>query len=271
MWRIHICQTGCGEYTAAGESEERMSVVGIIPARYASTRFPGKPLATLAGRPMIQHVYERACRATSLEEVLVATDDQRIFDAVHAFGGEVIMTESSHETGTDRLAEVAQRLSAAHIIVNIQGDEPLINPDAIDAVVAPLLADKDIPMSSVMSPLPDFVGAWDSNIVKVVADLNGFAMYFSRAPIPSPREALTGAGPWFKHIGLYAYQRDFILKFTKLAPTPCELIEKLEQLRALEHGYRIKMVLRQDDTSIGVDTQEDLDRVRAILEGKLGD
>lgn len=244
------------------------SVVGIIPARYASTRFPGKPLADIAGQTMIQHVFDRACRATTLEEVLVATDDQRIFDAVLRFGGEAIMTSPDHPTGTDRLAEVAKRLSAAQIIVNIQGDEPLISPDAIDAVVAPLLADPSIPMSSVMSPMPDAIRSWDANVVKVVTDLQGFALYFSRAPIPSPREALTGPGPWKKHIGLYAYRRDFLLELTQLAPSPLEQLEKLEQLRVLEHGYRIKMVER-DDSSIGVDTPEDLERVRALIEKRL--
>lgn len=245
------------------------SVVGIIPARYASTRFPGKPLADLAGRPMIQHVYERACRATLLQEVLVATDDQRIFDAVRQFGGDVIMTDSNHPTGTDRLAEVAKRLPGVDIIVNIQGDEPLIDPAAIDAVVAPLQADASIPMSSVMSPMPDAVRSWDSNIVKVVTDLEGFALYFSRAPIPSPREATFGPGPWKKHIGLYAYRREFLLQLMQWEPTPLEQIEKLEQLRVLEHGSRIRMVERAEDSSIGVDTPEDLERVRAVLENRL--
>ncbi|HEX2952052.1 MAG TPA: 3-deoxy-manno-octulosonate cytidylyltransferase [Armatimonadota bacterium] len=245
------------------------SIVGIIPARYASTRFPGKPLADIAGRPMIQHVYDRVCRASLIDEVMVATDDQRIFDAVRRFGGEVIMTSPDHQTGTDRLAEVAKRLSAVEIIVNIQGDEPLIDPDAIDAVAAPLRDDPTIPMCSVMAPMPDAIRSWDANVVKVVTDLQGFALYFSRAPIPSPREALTGPGPWKKHIGLYAYRRDFLLTLTELAPTPLEKLEKLEQLRVLENGYRIKMVERTEDSSIGVDTPEDLERVRAVLESRL--
>lgn len=245
------------------------TVVGIIPARYASTRFPGKPLADIGGRPMIQHVFDRACRASLLEEVLVATDDLRIFDAVRRFGGEAIMTSPDHSTGTDRLAEVAKRLSAVEIIVNIQGDEPLISPETIDAVVQPMLDDPTIPMSSVMAPMPDAVRAWDANIVKVVTDLQGFALYFSRAPIPAPREILAGPGPWKKHIGLYAYRRDFLLQLTQLTPTPLEQLEKLEQLRVLEHGYRIKMVERTDDASIGVDTLEDLERVRSVLESQL--
>jgi len=245
------------------------SVVGIIPARYASTRFPGKPLVDLAGKPMIQHVYERACRAASLSAVLVATDDARIFDAVVSFGGKAVMTDAGHPTGTDRLAEVAGGLSTIDIIVNIQGDEPLIMPETIDAVTAPLIADAGIPMSSVMSPLPDADRAGDANIVKVVTDLQGFALYFSRAPIPYPREGVAGAGPWKKHVGLYAYRREFLLAFTRLTPTPLEQLEKLEQLRALEHGYRIRMVERADDGSIGVDTPEDLERARAILEAQL--
>ena len=179
------------------------------------------------------------------------------------------MTDPEHPTGTDRIAAVAKRLSAAEIIVNIQGDEPLISPETIDAAVAPLLADSAICMSSVMSPIPDAMRSWDANIVKVVTDLAGFALYFSRAPIPAPREELTGPGPWKKHIGLYVYRRDFLLLLATLPPSPLEQIEKLEQLRVLEHGYRIKMVECTDDCSIGVDTPEDLDRVRAILETRI--
>lgn len=242
-----------------------MSIVGIIPARYASTRFPGKPLAELDGRPMIQHVYERACRAALLEEVMVATDDERIADAVRKFGGEVVMTSADHPTGTDRLAEVAKRLSAAEIVVNIQGDEPLIAPEVIDAVVKPLREDPSIPMCSAMAPMPDQVRAWQNNIVKVVCDLQGFALYFSRAPIPNPREGITGPGPWKRHYGLYAYRREFLLAFTSFSVGPLEQLEQLEQLRALEHGFKIKMVEMTDDSSIGVDTPEDLERVRALL------
>lgn len=246
-----------------------MSIIGIIPARYASSRFPGKPLAELAGRPMIQHVYERACRATSLEEVMVATDDERIFNAVREFGGEAVMTDPNHLTGTDRLAEVARRLSSAQVIVNIQGDEPLINPAAIDAVAVPLRDNADIHMASVMTPLADPTLAAEANIVKVVTDLNGFALYFSRSPIPRPRDPLALPGPWKRHLGLYAYQRDFLLTLSELPPTPLEKLEMLEQLRVLEHGYRIKMIELKSDTSIGVDTPADLERVRALLERSL--
>ena len=245
------------------------SIIGIIPARYASSRFPGKPLADIAGRPMIQHVYERACHAGALDNVMVATDDARIFEAVERFGGNVIMTDSTHVTGTDRLAEVARRLSSVDIIVNIQGDEPLINPATIDAVVAPMQDDARIDMCSVMTPMPDAERAVDGNIVKVVVDLQGFALYFSRAPIPAPREGALTPGAWKKHIGLYAYRRDFLLHYTQLAPTPLEQIEKLEQLRVLEHGFRIKMVACPDDLSIGVDTPEDLARVREAIAHRL--
>jgi len=247
-----------------------MSAVGIIPARYASTRFPGKPLAEIAGRPMIRHVYERACRTTSLEELLVATDDQRIYDAVHSFGGEAVMTSAYHPTGTDRIAEVAERLSAADIIVNIQGDEPLIEPEAIDQVVTGLQNDPDAAMCSVMTPLADAATAMDPNIVKVVCDLRGYAMYFSRAPIPGlPAGTTPRVVPWKRHVGLYVYRRDFLLAFTRLRPSPLELLERLEQLRALENGYRIKMIERDHDFSFGVDTPEDLQRVKALVEKSL--
>lgn len=246
-----------------------MPAVGIIPARFASTRFPGKPLAEIAGRPMIHHVYERACRATSLEEVLVATDDQRIFDAVLRFGGEAIMTSAYHPTGTDRLAEVAEHLSAAEIIVNIQGDEPLIEPDAIDAVVTALQEDRNAVMSSVMTPM-ETRHAQDPNQVKVVCDLRGYALYFSRAPIPGLATGVTPeASPWKRHIGLYAYRRDFLLAFTRLRPSPLEKLERLEQLRALENGYRIRMIERTGDFSFGVDTPEDLQRVKGMIEKQL--
>jgi 3-deoxy-manno-octulosonate cytidylyltransferase (CMP-KDO synthetase) len=243
-----------------------MAIIGIIPARYESSRFPGKPLADIAGRPMVQHVYERACRAKQLDEVLVATDDRRIYDAVRAFGGEAVMTDSAHATGTDRLAEVARKLDATTIVVNIQGDEPLLDPATVDAVIAPLLEDDTIPMSSVMVPMPDLTRAQDPNVVKVVTDQQGFALYFSRAPIPIVRDPRHDHGPWRRHIGLYAYRRDFLLTFASLPPTPLEEVEKLEQLRALEHGYRIKMVEMDDAYSIGVDTPDDLERVRSVVE-----
>jgi 3-deoxy-manno-octulosonate cytidylyltransferase (CMP-KDO synthetase) len=241
-------------------------IVGIIPARYASQRLPGKALAKLAGKPMIQHVYERAMQAPSLARVLVATDDARIRDTVLEFGGEAIMTDAAHATGTDRLAEVAEGLEDVSIVVNIQGDEPLLSPDAIEAVIAALLLDPSVPMSSAMGPLPNAQEANDPNVVKVVTDLQGFALYFSRSPIPLSRADSSVPAPWKKHIGLYAYRREFLLYLSHLEPSELERCEGLEQLRALEHGHRIQMALLESDTSIGVDTPEDLARVRRVLE-----
>ncbi len=246
-----------------------MNVTAIIPARYASSRFPGKPLADILGKPMIQRVYERVTQAAGIDRVVVATDDRRIVQAVRAFGGEVEMTRADHPTGTDRLAEVAERL-ATDLVVNVQGDEPLIDPRMIEQALAPLLADSAIPMGTLKTALTSVEEFRNPNVVKVVADNRDFALYFSRAPIPHPRDFsddldahLCQVAP-FKHIGLYVYRRDFLLKFPTLPPTPLENLEKLEQLRALEHGYGIKVV-KTELTSIGVDTPEDLDRVRVLL------
>jgi 3-deoxy-manno-octulosonate cytidylyltransferase (CMP-KDO synthetase) len=243
------------------------SVIGIIPARYESSRLPGKVLAAIAGKPMIQHVYEGASRATSLREVVVATDSHDIIKAVEAFGGRAVLTDSGHATGTDRLAEVAAGLVDVDVIVNIQGDEPLIDPAAIDAVVAPLLADSDCQMSSVMARLTA-VEADDPNVVKVVTGRDGCALYFSRAPIPATRSTTPETDRFRKHLGLYAYRRDFLLQLALLEPTPLERSEALEQLRVLENGHRIQMVELKNDASIGVDTPADLERVRAILESR---
>jgi 3-deoxy-manno-octulosonate cytidylyltransferase (CMP-KDO synthetase) len=238
-------------------------VVGLIPARYASKRFPGKALADLLGKPLLQHVVERAAQARSLSEVVVATDDPRIADAVRGFGGKVEMTAASHPSGTDRIAEVAQHLEC-DLVVNIQGDEPLIIPAEIDAAVAPLLDDATIPMGTLACPLP-LAQATDPNAVKVVVGVNGFALYFSRAPIPHLRDGHAGgASPYLLHIGLYVYRRDVLLKLASLPPTPLEERERLEQLRALEHGIRIRVVTT-GHPSIGVDTPEDLERVRRML------
>jgi 3-deoxy-manno-octulosonate cytidylyltransferase (CMP-KDO synthetase) len=243
------------------------SVVGIIPARYESSRLPGKALASIAGKPMIQHVYERASRATSLREVVVATDSQDIIRAVEKFGGRAVLTDTRHATGTDRLAEVAAGLVGVDVIVNIQGDEPLIDPAAIDAVVAPLLADSDCQMASAMARLTA-AEADDPNVVKVVTGCDGRALYFSRAPIPATRSATPEQDRFRKHLGLYAYRRDFLLRLAQLEPTPLERCEALEQLRVLENGHRIQMVELKSDESIGVDTPADLERVRAILESR---
>lgn len=237
-----------------------MRAVGVIPARYASSRFPGKPLAGLRGRPLVQHVYERARRSKTLARVVVATDDLRIRDAVVAFGGEVQLTGLHHPSGTDRVAEVAASLSC-EVVVNIQGDEPLIEPLMIDEAVSPLFVESDLIMGTVCRRL-EKEEEWQSpHVVKVVRDRRGFALYFSRSPVPYAR--VQGRHSYYKHIGLYVYRRDFLLKLASLAPTPLEETEHLEQLRALEYGYPIKVVETKYD-SIGVDTPEDLERIVRI-------
>lgn len=242
-----------------------MNITAIIPARYGATRLPGKPLLDIAGKPMIQHVYERAQEAELVNRVIVATDDERIFDAVKGFGGEAVMTSDAHKSGTDRLAEVASPLES-EIIVNVQGDEPLIDPAMIDEAIRPLMEDSAIVMGSLKAVIRDEDELNNPNIVKVVVDRNDFALYFSRYPIPYFRDAapLSLLKGHFKHIGLYVYRRDFLLKYAGMSQTPLEEAEKLEQLRALENGYRIK-VPTTSLQSVGVDTKEDLERVRRLL------
>lgn len=237
-----------------------MKVVAILPARYGSTRFPGKPLVDIAGKPMIQHVYERTAQTSSVDRVIVATDDERIRAAVEAFDGEVEMTRSDHPSGTDRLAEVAARIDA-DLIVNVQGDEPLIDPVMIESAVAPLLSDPGIEMGTLMTRITDLEEYVNPNVVKVVYDQSGFALYFSRSSIPHGRDLAGSELPEaYKHIGLYVYRRDFLLKYPKLPETPLEQLEKLEQLRAIEHGHRIRIV-ETDRQSIGVDVPADVERV----------
>jgi 3-deoxy-manno-octulosonate cytidylyltransferase (CMP-KDO synthetase) len=254
-------------------------VVAIIPARYASTRLPGKPLVDLAGQPMILRVVERARLAPSVSRVIVATDNERVWQVVRDAGGEAVMTSPDHQTGTDRLAEVASYLDA-DIIVNVQGDEPLIEPATIEAAIAPLAADESIVMATTCEPIETIADALSPSVVKVVVDRAGFALYFSRHPVPFPRAevlkhgsvaAALAARPellklFAKHTGLYVYRRDFLLTYARLEPTPLERAESLEQLRALEHGYRIRVVASAD-RSIGVDTAADLERVRRLLGG----
>jgi 3-deoxy-manno-octulosonate cytidylyltransferase (CMP-KDO synthetase) len=252
-----------------------MRVTAVIPARFASTRFPGKPLADLHGKPMIQWVYERTRRATGIGRVIVATDDERIAAAVAAFGGEVQMTRADHPTGTDRLAEVAARIET-DLVVNVQGDEPLIDPRMIDQALAPMRRNPGVPMGTLKTPVASVEEYLSPNVVKVVTDRQGFALYFSRAPIPHPRdlagdlEANLGQVEAYKHIGLYVYRKDFLLTYPKLSATPLEQLEKLEQLRALEHGFRIK-VAATELTSVGVDTPADLERVRELARGQRRD
>jgi 3-deoxy-manno-octulosonate cytidylyltransferase (CMP-KDO synthetase) len=242
-----------------------MSNLGIIPARYGSTRFPGKPLAPICGKPMIQRVWERCKTAKRLAEVIVATDDDRIRDACEDFGAQVVMTSPNHPTGTDRLAEVARDLDH-EIIVNIQGDEPLIEGFVIDAVIDALVTDESASMSTVVHRAEDGA-ADDPNRVKVVLDQNGFALYFSRSPIPFRRGGTHGeaAVAPLQHVGLYAYRRDFLLDFISLPRTPAEVSEELEQLRALEHGHRIRAAIIDAWVSVPVDVPADIARVEEAL------
>jgi len=236
--------------------------VGIVPARYASTRFPGKPLTPIAGLPMIQRVWQGARGAKRLSEVVVATDDERIAAVCRDFGARVVMTSADHPTGTDRLAEAARGLDA-EVIVNIQGDEPLIEGFVVDAAVDALLADPEVPMATLAHRAPP--GAEnDPNRVKITLDRHGFALYFSRAPIPYARDASFRPRYW-QHIGLYAYRRDFLQRFVELPQTEAERAESLEQLRALEHGYRIRVAVIEGWESAGVDVPGDVARVEAEI------
>ncbi len=251
-------------------------ISAVIPARYGSTRFEGKPLADLLGKPMIQHVYEGVRQSKLIDEVIVATDDQRIGEAVQSFGGKAVMTSPTHSTGTDRVAEVARKLKS-EIIVNVQGDEPLIEGNIIDKAIRPLLTDQSLQMSTLMTRIEEVRDWLNPHIVKVVVDQNNFALYFSRSPIPFPRDLQIGrleSNPFgtnrplpkrvYKHIGVYVFRRKFLLHFAKMKPSPLEKLEKLEQLRALENGYPIK-VSAVDYEPICVDTPEDLQKVTAFL------
>jgi 3-deoxy-manno-octulosonate cytidylyltransferase (CMP-KDO synthetase) len=234
----------------------------VIPARYAATRLPGKPLSDIGGLPMIEHVYRRAAAARGVTAVLVATDDERIAAAVERFGGRWVMTRTSHASGTDRIAEVAQGLSS-DLIVNVQGDEPALSPLAIEEAAAPLAADPSIVMGTLGRRLDPETDLHNPNAVKVVVDRAGFALYFSRAPIPYQRHPDAAGTAVFRHVGLYVYRRDFLLTLAALPRTPLERTESLEQLRALEHGYRIRVVETVYE-SVSVDTPEDLERVRRL-------
>jgi 3-deoxy-manno-octulosonate cytidylyltransferase (CMP-KDO synthetase) len=242
-----------------------MKVVAVIPARYASSRFPGKALADLAGKPMVQHVVERAAQAKTVGRVLVATDDERIAAAVRAFGTEAVLTDPGHPSGTDRIASAIREVPC-DLVVNVQGDEPLLPPAMVDEAVEPFLGDPALEMGTVCRAIEDPRDLTDPNVVKVVRDLEGYALYFSRAPVPHARDGQRGAGARpRKHIGLYVYRRAFLFRFTSWKPTPLEEAERLEQLRALEHGVRIRVVETRHD-SVGVDTPDDLARVQRLLE-----
>jgi 3-deoxy-manno-octulosonate cytidylyltransferase (CMP-KDO synthetase) len=245
-----------------------MTIAAIIPARYGSTRLPGKPLAKIGGKPMIQHVYESASKAKGLDRVLVATDDRRVEETVRSFGGEVMITSKHHASGTDRLAEVARKIKADWF-VNVQGDLPFIQPETITRALQPMRRDRSIPMGTVGTPIFDEEEWRDPNVVKVLTDCQGFALYFSRSAIPYVRNNtvdLKGTKQtrhskrrlWsHRHIGLYVYRRDFLLRFARLRPTALEQIESLEQLRALAYGHRI-FVAAVDERSVEVDTPGDL-------------
>jgi len=241
--------------------KDRSKVIIIIPARYGSTRFKGKPLAEINGKSMIYHVYQRSKKAKCADNVIVATDDERIKNAVEKFNGKAVMTSKEHKTGTERIAEVAKKIDA-DIIVNVQGDEPLISSKVIEQAVVPLIEDKSIWMCTLMTKLTKETEYNDINIVKVVTDKEGFALYFSRSLIPYPREKKHLIV--YKHIGIYVYRRDFLLEYANMQPTPLEQIECLEQLRVLENGFKIK-VIETNYNSISVDTPRDLEVVKKIM------
>lgn len=245
-----------------------MKILAFIPARYGSTRFPGKPLALIAGKPMIQHVYERALACAGLEALYVATDDERIREAVETFGGRVIMTAAEHRSGTDRISEAARKTGASDedVIVNIQGDQPLLRPALIAQLVEPLLRDASIPMATLKCLIKDPAALQNPNQVKVVTDRQGFALYFSRHPIPFRRDEQSG-GKHYKHLGIYAYRMGFLARLTSLPEGSLEALERLEQLRALENGFKIKVV-DTDYDSAEVDVPEDIAKVEAEMNGE---
>ncbi len=245
-------------------------VLVVIPARYASTRFPGKMLVDLCGYPLVYHVYAQAKKSQCVKEVLVATDDEKILRALAPLGVPVVMTSPTHPSGTDRVAEVASSRSE-QIIVNVQGDEPLLPPECIDSIVAPLFEDEEIVMSTACRPLTEWEKINNPNVVKVVFDKYGKAIYFSRSPIPYIRDESQRSnieGVYWQHIGIYAYRRDFLLKITKLPQGKLEQLEKLEQLRVLEHGYKIAVV-KTDYEALGVDTPDELEIVKNIIKERI--
>lgn len=243
-----------------------MKFLGVIPSRYASTRLEGKPLKDICGHTMIEWVYKRS-KLANLDEVVVATDDQKIYDEVIRFGGKVIMTSKDHENGTSRIAEVCESYKDYDVVVNIQGDEPLIEPDMINSIIDSFKEDDSIAMSTLKYKIDTLEEIENPNYVKVITDRNGYAMYFSRSVIPYPRKM--DMKNYYKHVGIYGYKRDFVIEYAKMEPTELEKSESLEQLRALENGYKIK-VMETPHKIIGVDTQEELEKVREfVIENKL--
>jgi 3-deoxy-manno-octulosonate cytidylyltransferase (CMP-KDO synthetase) len=245
-----------------------MKVIGIIPARYGSSRLPGKPLKDLCGKPMIQHVYERAAKAHTIDHLVVATDDQRIIDAVVAFGGDAFLTSKDHKTGSDRIAEVAKHMDC-DIVVNIQGDEPLISPQIIDEIVEVLINDISLGMTTGCYRITDEKLYDNPNVVKVVTDKNGNAMMFTRSLLPYPRNKEQFAA--YEHIGIYAYTKEFLMTYVTLPETPLSFTESLEQLRVMENGYRIRVVnTKFPYNALSVDTYEDLCEVERIMKSQTG-
>ncbi|KAF0151504.1 MAG: 3-deoxy-D-manno-octulosonate cytidylyltransferase [Ignavibacteria bacterium] len=248
-------------------------IVGIIPARFASSRLMGKPLAVIGSKPMIQHTYNSARKSKLLDKVIIAVDDEKVFQVVKSFGAEAYMTPKECASGSDRIALVTEKIPDAHIIVNIQGDEPFIKGKMIDQAIEPLLFDKKVNLSTLARRITNVEEMKSPAAVKVVFDYHNFAMYFSRSPIPFVRDARTNldrvqSAEIYKHIGLYVYRRDLLLKFTTLRPTDLEQIEKLEQLRFLEHGFKMKIVVTEYD-SLSVDTPRDLDLARRFYDRQI--
>ncbi|MBN1621164.1 MAG: 3-deoxy-manno-octulosonate cytidylyltransferase [Endomicrobiales bacterium] len=245
----------------------RKRVVGIIPARYGSTRLPAKPLLLVKGKYLIEHVYRQVKKSKKLDDVIIATDDIRIVTAARKFGAKVALTSKSCSSGTDRLAEVAKKIEKkADVLINIQGDEPKISPVLIDKLASELLRDSDLDMVTAAYPIKNSAELDDPNVVKVVLNKNSNALYFSRYCIPFKREdaVKTSSKLWLKHLGIYGYRRKFLLKYSSWKQTPLEKIEKLEQLRVLENGHKIKVIISRKD-SFGVDTPEDVKRIGKII------
>ncbi|WP_291255013.1 3-deoxy-manno-octulosonate cytidylyltransferase [Fusobacterium sp.] len=239
-----------------------MKFLGVIPSRYASTRLEGKPLKDICGHTMVEWVYKRA-KLSDLDEVVVATDDERIYKEVERFGGKVVLTRKDHENGTSRIAEVCEKYEDYDVIVNIQGDEPLIEKDMINSIINSFKEDESIPMSTLKYKLETMEDIENPNYVKVITDKNGYAIYFSRSVIPYPRKL--NLQNYYKHVGIYGYKRDFVIEYAKMEPTALELSESLEQLRAIENGYKIK-VMETPYKILGVDTQEELEKVREYID-----
>ncbi len=241
-----------------------MDVIGIIPARYSSSRFEGKVLAKILGKPMLQHVWERAKQAMTLDDLIIACDDDRVANAAREFGAKVVMTSKGHASGTDRICEVINFLEV-NVVVNIQADEPLLHPMMIDSLAQAMLANKNIPMATIKKKIENPEEVTDPHVVKVVVDKNDFALYFSRAAIPYQAQNSDVKSPvYYKHVGMYGYTKDFLFTYKNLPASTLENIEKLEQLRVLQEGLKIKVIETKYET-IGVDTPEDLEKVKDYL------